>query len=245
MYYTLGAVAFIIGCGWGVRNLVRFNFSLFAATAIITCGVYGGLLGSRILYVLYSDPEYLLNYPMQAFAFWQGGLAWLGGPPLAVVVMAIGLKLTGHPVMHGLGHIAPGLALSHALARISCLVEGCCYGQPTQMPWAIYSQRAEAHVHPTPIYSMGGELIAFFVLQRLLVDRKWSAFGMPLYFVLLGTHRFIFEFFRGDPAGAMFIPHLRFYQSVALILLILGIMWMAAVAMIFRTGRDEENPQDS
>ncbi|MCP4173468.1 MAG: hypothetical protein GY758_22150, partial [Fuerstiella sp.] len=41
----------------------------------------------------------------------------------------------------------------------------------------------------------------------------------PLYLGLLGGHRFVAEFFRGDAPGAEVISGLRFYQTVCVFML--------------------------
>ena len=32
---------------------------------------------------------------------------------------------------------APGIALGHVIGRFGCLLAGCCYGLPTELPWSI------------------------------------------------------------------------------------------------------------
>jgi prolipoprotein diacylglyceryltransferase len=33
--------------------------------------------------------------------------------------------------------VIPATALSHSIGRIHCLVVGCCFGKPTDLPWAL------------------------------------------------------------------------------------------------------------
>jgi hypothetical protein len=33
--------------------------------------------------------------------------------------------------------LAPSIALGSVFGRIGCLLNGCCYGRPTDLPWAI------------------------------------------------------------------------------------------------------------
>jgi len=117
-----------------------------------------------------------------------------------------------------MGSCAPGLALSHAIARVGCIIEGCCYGAPTTMPWAIHSDRVGADVHPTQIYSMVAELANAALLQYLWRKPGNRKYLFPLYVMILSVHRFITEGFRGTPHGPEIIEGLRFYQSVCVFL---------------------------
>ena len=137
------------------------------AVVVWTIAVYGGLVGTRILFVLGTDPGLFVANPPLAFVFWQGHLAWQGGPVLGSAVVALTLVILRKPVWSTIGSAAPGLALCHAFARVACLVTGCCYGAPTSMPWAIYSRQAGGMVHPTAAYSMIAEMATAGVLQAL------------------------------------------------------------------------------
>ena len=63
---------------------------------------------------------------------------------------------------------APGIALGHVVGRLGCLFAGCCFGKPTNVPWAITftDPFARANVgtplgvplHPTQLYEAGAEL---------------------------------------------------------------------------------------
>jgi phosphatidylglycerol:prolipoprotein diacylglycerol transferase len=109
---------------------------------------------------------------------------------------------------------APGIALGHVIGRFGCLFAGCCYGKPTGLPWGITftDPFAAANVgtplgvplHPTQLYEAGAE---FLILMTLLgTERKGRPFPgrtFWLYILLYAVSRFIIEFFRGDPRGAV------------------------------------------
>lgn len=99
-------------------------------------------------------------------------------------------KLPFAPVGDVLGAAAP---LGLAVMRVGCLLHGCCYGRPTELPWALALHGAR--VHPTQLYEALGSLAIF-----LYVDRRrgrgalWASVG--LYAAL----RFAVDFVRaGDP----------------------------------------------
>ena len=64
---------------------------------------------------------------------------------------------------------APGIALGHVTGRLGCFAAGCCYGKPTDVPWAVIftNPLAAANVgtplgiplHPTQLYEAGAELL--------------------------------------------------------------------------------------
>jgi phosphatidylglycerol:prolipoprotein diacylglycerol transferase len=107
---------------------------------------------------------------------------------------------------------APGIALGHVIGRLGCLFAGCCFGRPTDVPWAItfHNEFAARNVgtplgipiHPTQLYEVGAELLILIVL--LATERKGRPFpGRTFwgYMLLYGISRFTIEFYRNDPRG--------------------------------------------
>lgn len=232
IYFLIGAVGFLFGAALMVYNHVRNGLPFPVSVIGVTLCIYGGLLGTRILYVAVENPYLFVEDPLLALAFWQGGLSWLGGPILGSAVFLIFMRLVGYPAWSNLGAGTPGLALAHAIARFSCLNRGCCYGAPTDAPWAIYSDVLHTYVHPTQVYDMVPELAIAGFLQFLVVTRADSRkFILPLYVVLLTSHRFVTEAFRGEPPGPEWIDGLRFYQSFSIVLFAAAI---CALALLWR-----------
>ena len=73
------------------------------------------------------------------------------------------------------------------LAKLGCLLNGCCYGQPCSMPWAItFPDQASAPdgvpVHPTQVYEML-VLACILVAFRILRGVRWRG-TMVLWFLV-------------------------------------------------------------
>ena len=73
---------------------------------------------------------------------------------------------------------APGIALGHVTGRLGCLAAGCCYGKPTDVPWAIVftnpllpRQRRDAARHPAASDADRRAGAALLILGLLLVHR--------------------------------------------------------------------------
>ena len=122
---------------------------------------------------------------------------------------------------------APGIALGHVIGRLGCLLAGCCYGKPTNVPWAITftDPFAAANVgtplnvplHPTQVYEAGAELLILIFL--IVTERKWRPYpGRTFwgYMLLYAISRFIIEFYRADERG--FVVGLSTSQFISVVL---------------------------
>jgi phosphatidylglycerol:prolipoprotein diacylglycerol transferase len=104
------------------------NFALWALIL--------GVIGARVFYVihhwsLFSDD------PLSAFKVWNGGLEFLGGFILAVLVLIVYFKIKKRSVFRFMDILAPSLALGLAVGRLGCFLNGCCFGAQCELPWAI------------------------------------------------------------------------------------------------------------
>ena len=111
------------------------------------------------------------------------------------------------------------LALAMAVGRWGCFCNGCCYGVPTDLPWAVGFTQLDGRLencHPTQIY----ESLFHFTMACVLV---WIAFRgwlprqrLKLYLIMYGVFRFLTEYIRPEPQRAL---GLTFYQWAALVLI--------------------------
>lgn len=104
------------------------NASLYALVA--------GVAGARIFYVLHYYENFRGDFTGM-FKIWQGGLELLGGVIGAVAVIILYLRYHKLPARRYLDILAIGLMLALVFGRIGCFLNGCCYGKPTDLPWAV------------------------------------------------------------------------------------------------------------
>jgi phosphatidylglycerol:prolipoprotein diacylglycerol transferase len=95
-----------------------------------------GVVGARLFYVLHYFDRFQDN-PLSAFAIWQGGLELLGGVILAITIIFLYLLYHKLPIRYYLDILAIGLMLALAFGRIGCFLNGCCFGKPSNLPWAV------------------------------------------------------------------------------------------------------------
>ena len=221
IYLVIGSLIFTIGLFWVVhradhRGLNR-NTTLDFALALML----GTFIGARILHVVYEEPSYYLENPLHIFYFWHGGFVYFGGMLgawLATEFVFWKNKELDRGAWQEL--YSPLFPLGSAIGRVACLGAGCCYGKPTDLPWAItFPIGAEAPIgiplHPTQIYMVLGDFLIFLIVlfidqrkrksrrKKLSIPRFFRSNGQLLFFWLFfhGAFRLIMEAFRADPRG--------------------------------------------
>lgn len=95
-----------------------------------------GVAGARLFFVVHYWDQFRDDL-LGVFAIWQGGLELLGGVVLAITVILFYIWYHKLPMRHYLDVLAIGLLLALAFGRIGCFLNGCCYGKPTDLPWAV------------------------------------------------------------------------------------------------------------
>lgn len=227
-YGVLLAAAYLIGLQLGV---VRARKAGVDPARVMDLGIYliiAALVGAKLMLIA-VDWEYFKSQPRELLSLVRAGGVFYGG---LIAAVAVGLWLVRRyklPVWTTADLMAPGIALGHVVGRFGCLLAGCCYGRPTDVPWAItFTDPLAAQnvgtplgipLHPTQLYDAGAELIILGVL--LFTERKGRPFAgrtFWLYLLLYGISRFIIEFYRGDPNRGTVIAGLSTSQFVSLLL---------------------------
>jgi phosphatidylglycerol:prolipoprotein diacylglycerol transferase len=98
--------------------------------------------------------------------------------------------------------LAPSIALGSVFGRAGCLLNGCCYGRPTDLPWGIRfpadHPTGGVPVHPTEIYDGLLNLILYFFLAWLFRHKKFDGQIFATYLLCYAVTRSFVEYFRGD-----------------------------------------------
>ncbi len=94
------------------------------------------MVGARIFYVVHYFPEFKSNL-LSVFAVWRGGLELYGGAIAALIVIILYVRRHKLPVRKYLDIVAIGLCLALGFGRIGCFLNGCCFGKPADLPWAV------------------------------------------------------------------------------------------------------------
>lgn len=95
-----------------------------------------GVVGARVFYTVHHFEDLQRSW-VAVFAVWHGGLEFYGGVIFAVPVIILYTRHFKLPIRQCLDIIAIALMLGLSLGRLGCFLNGCCFGKPTDLPWAL------------------------------------------------------------------------------------------------------------
>ena len=165
---------------------------------------------------------YFLVYPSQwrgmgeFLQIWNGGLSFHGAIVGALGTIAYFSWKRRVPFGTLCDLVSPGIFAGYAVGRLGCFFNGCCYGYPTDLPWAVRfhvegSNDPNAFTlpsHPAQLYSTGLSLVLFGVMWWARKSPRFTRFSGQLTIFLLalyGLERAVVEFFRRG-ATAPLVP---------------------------------------
>jgi phosphatidylglycerol:prolipoprotein diacylglycerol transferase len=135
--YGLMMVIGFLACVWLIKYLSRnFTTNPQHITNAALYALMGGVIGARLFFVVHYFGEFRPN-PLEVFAIWQGGLELAGGVTAAIIVIVFYIWYHKLPIRRYLDVLAIGLMLALFFGRIGCFLNGCCYGKPADLPWAV------------------------------------------------------------------------------------------------------------
>ena len=203
--------------------------------------IIGAIIGARLLYVIVEYKTFA-NAPLDAFKIWNGGLVYFGGLMGALVSALFFLRKNRINYLRMGDVAAPCIALGQAIGRLGCFAAGCCYGSPSDLPWAVMFEDHDSlaplgvHLHPAQIYSV---LMNIGIFGVLLFLRKRALFTGQIFFsylILYSTGRFIVEFFRSDERGSVLDGLFSTSQFISVVLFAIGV---ALFAFFLRKAKKE------
>jgi len=201
------------------------------------------LIGSKVL-MLFTEPEYRDNpWALLSLDFLRSGGVFYGGLLGAVVAGYFLMKRYQLPWWKTADACAPGIAVGNFFGRQGCFAAGCCWGEPTSLPWGVKFTELghqitgvpiDQHLHPTQLYESFAMLLVFLFLLWLHKHRRFSGQVILVYALLYSIIRFAIEFVRDDPRGDILgLTTLTGLSTSQMISLVVGIV--ALILLIARS----------
>jgi phosphatidylglycerol:prolipoprotein diacylglycerol transferase len=208
-YGVMIALAFLAGLWTATLRARREKIPAEKIADVTLWLMVGGIIGARFVYVTTYWREEFADQPFsEVFMIQHGGLVYYGGFLGAAAAGIIYILWKKMPLWKTLDVLAPSIALGSVFGRIGCLLNGCCYGRPTDLPWAITFTNPQAHelsgtpldipLHPTEIYDALLNFGLYVFLAWLFRRKKFDGQIFATYLLCYAVTRSIVECFRGD-----------------------------------------------
>lgn len=172
---------------------------------LLTFGVLGVVLGGRLGFCLFYQPEWYLAHPLDIFKLWQGGMSAHGGI-IGVTLVILYFAWSRNKSLFSISDfVTPLVPLGLFFGRIGNFINGELWGRVADenCPWAMVFPLSGSPFarHPSQLYEAGLEGIALFVLLWCLSRKKGRPGVVTACFCIgYAVARFTVEFFREPDA---------------------------------------------
>jgi len=173
---------------------------------LMTIGV---LLGGRLGYVLFYEPQFFLNNPLAIPAVWNGGMSFHGALIGSILAMIYFSRRLGANIWSVLDLSATAAPMGLFFGRLANFVNGELWGRTSDVPWAmVFPGAGPIPRHPSQLYEAlleGALLFAvlfWFTHKRHALQRPGLLAGV--FLTGYGLARSFSEFFREPDPGHLF-----------------------------------------
>lgn len=135
---------------WHNRPPKNFSFDNFIEINLIIA--FLAIIGARLLYIAIYPQQFSSFYDY--IALHEGGLVFYGGFIATISGVIIYCYQKNIEIASILAGLAPSTALGHAIGRLGCFNNNCCYGKPTNCCkiYHLPGDPAGVYRHPTQLY---------------------------------------------------------------------------------------------
>ena len=186
------ALAYIVGIliGWRICLAAVRRSALWPSAGppldrqqienLLTWIILGVIVGGRVGFVLFYQPDYYLANPQEILKVWQGGMSFHGGfAGVAIATLVFCLRQNA-PMLSTADLLALATPPGLFLGRLANFTNNELWGRPTDVPWAVIFPGEAAQAcegitglcarHPSQLYEA---LLEGLLLGTLLLYLAW------------------------------------------------------------------------
>jgi phosphatidylglycerol:prolipoprotein diacylglycerol transferase len=205
---VLVAAGFLFGLLWAGRRAKAAGIEPSQVSDLGVWLIVAGMGGAKLFHVALFWDEFMTGWRMEGLKSLREGFVFYGGFIAACVATIVFARCRQLNLWKLADAFAPAVALGHALGRLGCFFNGCCYGTPTTCALGVKFPAGhlmhDIPVHPTQLYEVAGNLA--LMVGLLVWERRQRFAGQVwwMYVTSYGVVRLVVEYWRGDYAERMF-----------------------------------------
>lgn len=243
VYGLIGVSGMCLAMAYALFSCRKFGLDRDDTAYIFVFGALGAAAGSKVLYLILSAGEIAadissggMSAALIAVKYMSGGMVFYGGFAGALVLSSYMAGRYGRDIADFFPVLIPGFALAHGVARIGCLLTGCCYGIETALPVSITYHSSNiapngVSLVPVQAFEAAAEILIFVLLTYAAKRAVFAEHRIRVlwaYILMYAPVRFCLEFLRGDEArGAFLIFSVSQWISMILVAAALVQMYIA------------------
>jgi phosphatidylglycerol---prolipoprotein diacylglyceryl transferase len=189
--------------------------------------ILGLVVGARLGYVIFYNPGFYVQNPLDIFVIWRGGMSFHGGLMGTFIAGYFVIKRKRLNFFATADLIIPTCPVGIGFGRLGNFINGELFGKPATVPWAmVFPEGGALPRHPSQLYEMFFEGILLFLILWIYKDRKKRDGNVfAAFLVLYGLFRIFCELFRQpDSQLGYFFGLLSMGQILSLCMIATGVI---------------------
>lgn len=205
LMYLVGFALFWLLGTWRAKRDAWRDLTAEDVEELLFVGVLGVILGGRLGYCFFYQPEWFITHPLDIIRVWDGGMSAHGGVLGVIVAMFNFAKTREKSFLKIADFVTPLVPLGLFFGRIGNFINGELWGRVSSPDYvfAMIFPHAQDWLprHPSQLYEAGLEGLLLFVILWLYSMRPRKDGRVAALFCLgYGVARFFVEFFREPDA---------------------------------------------
>src|SRR5438128_1930068 len=133
----------------------------------------GVLLGGRLGYVLFYQPQFFLTHPLEIVAVWNGGMSFHGALLASIVAVVLFARRVGADPWSVMDLAAAAAPMGLFFGRLANFINAELWGRPSTVPWAmVFPDAGPLPRHPSQLYEALTEGLALLAILRARIERE-------------------------------------------------------------------------
>ena len=238
-WYAISYIAGILLSWVLILNIIKFkNLKVDnkVISELISNSMIGIIIGGRLGYVIFYNPDYYLNNLLEIFKLWNGGMSFHGGFIGVVFAVIYSSKISKTPILILADLIAIVAPIGIFFGRLANFINGELYGRITNHSFGmIFPNAGNSPRHPSQLYEAFFEGFLLFIIMLLFIKftniLNKKGLITALFLSCYGSFRFMIEFFR-EPDSNIGLLYFNFSmgQLLSLPMILVGLYFIIFIA---------------